>query len=163
MKSSLTIACLLLCGIIASGCGSSENATQEETSTESQAPPPSPPPAQTQSPVGVETRTDTIATIHQAIQEPEPAPRAAPSFDGAYCVQVGAFHKAAHATALESLTKDRFHMPTTSQYFEKLSVYRVRVCGFRTIRDALSFKNKITKAYPGEFDDAWVIDRGKER
>ncbi len=163
MKPSLTIASLVLSGVLASGCGSSDETTQQETSTENQAPPISPPPAQTQSPVSVETRTDTIATIHQQTQEPEPAPKAALILEGPYRVQVGAFRKAAHATALESIAKGRFGLPATSEYSEKLSVYRVRVGGFRTLRDALAFRNKIKKTFPDEFSDAWVVNTAKER
>ncbi len=162
LKPPTITACLLLCALLAAGCGSSGEAIQQETSTESVAPPPPPTPTQQQPAARVETRTDTIATMHQPAQESEPAPRAPSGDQGQYQVQVGAFHKAAHATALENVARDRFNLPTTSAYSEKLTVYRVRIGGFHSLREAVGFRNKIKKAYPADFSDAWVVDLRRE-
>ena len=163
MKPLLLAGCLLLCVVLNSGCGSSSDTTQQTTVVENQPSSPAPPPTQPQPTAAIETRTDTIAAFHQQqAQEIEPLPKASQALEGQYRVQVGAFRKAANATARETLARSRFNLPTTSEYSEKLSVYRVRVGAFRSFHEAVAFRDKIKAAYPGEFGDAWIANTAKE-
>lgn len=161
MKPFLFFFLLLPCTLVLAGCGSSEEATQDETGTEGQEVQQAPPPAPTQ-PASVETKTDTIATVHQQAQEPEPPQKTVSPVTGKFRVQVGAFRKAAHATALENLVKGRFSLPTTSEYSQARGVYRVRVGEFSAFSEANAFRTKIRKDYPAEFGDAWIVDTERE-
>jgi len=163
MKPLFIASCLLPCVVLITGCGSSSDTTQQESAVESQPSTPAPPPTPPQPTAAVETRTDTIAALHQQqAQEIEPPPKASRVLEGQYSVQVGAYRKAANATARENLARTRFDLPATSEYSEKLSVYRVRVGAFRSFREAVAFRDKIRDAYPGEFGDAWIVNTKKE-
>ncbi|MGA9119247.1 MAG: SPOR domain-containing protein [Bacteroidota bacterium] len=158
MNTRLTLACVLLGAAICPGCGSTDDVSQQ-TDQEKQ---PQPQAAAAQPPVSIETRTDTIASIHQQVPEPETAPRLPALSNGLYRVQVGAFRKAANATTWENFSKKRLGQPAVSEYSERLGVYRVRVGAFETMREVLTFWRKIRKEYPKEFGDAWVIIPGRE-
>ena len=161
MKPILALACLLLPALFFIACGASRESSDDGT-TYVQSQTASAPPQESRQSMSIATHTDTIATIHQPTTEPEPTPKTSVSSDASYKVQVGAYHKAAHATARENLSKNRFNLSTTSEYSEKLGVYRVRVGAFKTQAEAVAFSRKLRKEYPAEFGDAWIVNLEKE-
>lgn len=160
MKTFLVLSCFLPFVLFLPGCGSSEEGTQENTAAVGQEV--QPPPAQKTPPASVETRTDTIATVRQPLPEPEPPQKSVTGMIARYRVQVGAFRKAANATALENRVKGRYSLPTTSEYSQARGVYRVRIGEFQTFSEASAFRAKIRKEYPSEFGDAWIVDTERE-
>jgi hypothetical protein len=158
MNTPLTLACVLFGLVFCPGCGSTDDTTQ--STDQGNAPPP--PAAESRPSVSIETRTDTIATLHQQVPEQESPPRKAHPAVPLYRIQVGAFHRAANASSWVAFVRRQLGLPTVSEYSETRGVYRVRVGAFETKREALKYWRKLRRDLPRQFGDAWVVAPGRD-
>ncbi|HEX9005987.1 MAG TPA: SPOR domain-containing protein [Bacteroidota bacterium] len=141
---SATLAALL----IAAGCGSHEQTTEDRSII--------PPQPEQQSPVSIETRTDTVATIHPPAQEPPGRPAATAGLQR-FKVQIGAFRDPQHASLVQNLARERFALPASNEYDTGTGTYRIRIGSFETRKEAEDFRKKMQQDFPGEYGDAWII------
>ena len=131
--------------LIAAGGGSSQQTTEDRNT----APP--------QPAMSIETRTDTVATIHPTIQEPPPKAPAAVAPVQRFKVQIGAFRDPQHASLVQNLARERFALAASNEYDTGSGTYRIRIGAFETRQEAEDFRKKMQHDFPGEYADAWII------
>ncbi len=139
----------LAAAVIAAGCGSSEQTAEERSVI--------PPPAEQQPAMSIETRTDTVATIHPPAQEPPVKPPAAAVAAPRFKVQIGAFRDPQHASLVQNLARERFALAASNEYDTGSGTYRIRIGSFETRQEAEDFRKKMQQQFPGEYGDAWII------
>lgn len=74
-----------------------------------------------------------------------------------YMVQIGAFREAQHATAVQTLARERFELPVVNDYNAQRKLYQVRVGFFETEAEALDFRARLIKEYRNDYWDAWAV------
>ncbi len=147
MARWISLSAALAAALIASGCGSQEQATQERMDN--------PPQAEPQPAMSIETRTDTVATIHPPAQEPPPG--AAAAAVQRFKVQIGAFRDPQHASLVQNQARERFATAASNEYDTGSGTYRIRIGSFETRKEAEDFRKKMQQDFPGEYGDAWII------
>ena len=75
-----------------------------------------------------------------------------------YGVQVGAFESSENAGRVERALKARFSQPVHRFYDETTKLYKVSVGSFATKDQALEFRKTLNEKYPGEYNDAWIVE-----
>ncbi len=154
MARRTVLSAALVALAIAAGCGSHEQATEEQSVIPQQ--------QEQQPPVSIETRTDTVAAIHAPAQEPPSRP-ATTAGAQRFKVQIGAFRDPQHASLVQNLARERFALPASNEYDTGTGTYRIRIGSFETRKDAEDFRRKIQQEFPGEYGDAWIIVPGESQ
>lgn len=135
------------------GCGPSSEAEKEwSPGTDSlQATPRTP---------AFETRTDTVTTQmpHNRFADTSGAQ---PGAGIRYMVQIGAFKEASHATAVQTLARQRYDLPVVNDYNAQRKLYQVRIGFFETEADAQAFKARLIREYRSDYWDAWAVQINK--
>ncbi len=133
------------------GCGSTEEAAQTP------APPPPPVPAaqEVRPKPDFETRTDTVAAVRRTS-----GARANPSHHTPqirFMVQIGAFKDPENASRVQTLARERYHLPVVNDYHTKLALYQIRIGFFETRSEADVFRARMKQEHPTEYSDSWVV------
>jgi cell division septation protein DedD len=126
------------------GCKASEETEQEEG-------------------VGEETmmKKDTaeVKVVAPSKAEPESGTQPAASTAMVFAVQVGAFESAENANRMEQSAKSRFSTMQVRKFYDQVTkLYKVAVGSFLTKDEALEFRKNLGVKYPGEYNDAWIIE-----
>ena len=75
-----------------------------------------------------------------------------------YAVQIGAFESEENASRIEQAAKARFTNPIRKYYDQVTKLYKVSVGSFATKDEALEFRKTLGVKYPGEYNDAWIVE-----
>ena len=146
--------------LILAGCSSSHDASKggDQPPVTTQAPASQ---SGGQQPAG--ERVDTVTADKQNTPRPAydagttpVAPSAAGLPSGNYSVQIGAYKESANADRIVSLTKERF--PNTVYMFQDKTdnLFKVMIGDFATVEEGRKFRDDMAKAFPAEYQDAWV-------
>ena len=116
------------------------------------APPPEPPPP----PPGLEfeTKQDTVLALDTQIPAPSADTRI-PQIR--YMVQIGAFKDPKLASGVQTVARDRFHLPVLNDYNTQLELYQVRIGFFETYESAAEFRRKLQTEFPPDYKDSWIV------
>ncbi len=153
MKPSLLFffSSCLLAGI--AGCGSSSEADKDWTASTDSIRVTSRTPA-------FETRTDTV-TAQTPAQRFDDTSGSQPGAGIRYMVQIGAFKEAHHATAVQTLARQRYELPVVNDYNAQRRLYQVRIGFFETEAEAQAFKARLIREHRGDYWDAWAVQISK--
>jgi cell division septation protein DedD len=153
LKVFATTAALTLM-LYVGGCTASEETEQEEGVKE-EAPAPAQPATQTT----MKKDTAEVKVVPPANVQPEQEMKPAPAPSVIlYAVQIGAFENEVNASRAEQTVKARFTHPVRKYYDETTKLYKVSVGSFSTKDQALEFRKLLNEKYPGEYQDAWIVE-----
>ncbi len=147
MKREASLAAIAGVLLLAQGCGTTEEA--EET------PPVKPGVGQEARQKEFETKTDTVNA--QGSGRQHEAPQTADALPVRFTVQVGAFKDPHNASRIQTIARERYHMPVINDYQAKLGLYQIRIGFFDTQAAAEAFLRKMQQDYPKEYKDSWVV------
>ncbi len=103
--------------------------------------------------------TAEVKVLPPAKSEPESGMQpTTPSTAMVYAVQIGAFESAENASRIEQAAKTRFSKPVRRYYDQATKLHKVSVGSFATKDEALEFRKTLTEKYPGEYNDAWIVE-----
>jgi len=139
------------------GCTASEEAEQEE-GVKKEAPVPTQP--ETKTTMKKDTAEVKVMPPAKAESETEMKPTPATPVT-LYAVQIGAFESEANASRAEQTIKARFSSPVRKYFDETTKLYKVAVGSFSTKDQALEFRKLLNEKYPGEYQDAWIVETPK--
>jgi cell division septation protein DedD len=142
--------------LLLSGCGSGEDVVE-------QAPPPAEPRAQSFTPareatprkVEFETRTDTVTATHADPLIPAGSP--ARGVQIRFMVQIGAFKDPKNASAVQTETRRRYHLPVLNDFNAARGLYQIRMGFFESRENAAAFRQKMLEEYPRDYTGSWVV------
>ncbi len=143
------IVLILLAASSLVGCGAAEQ-IQEPTT-----PPPMPSPKEEVMRMEFKSKTDTIDVMQTG--RPESAGIPGRESEIRFMVQIGAFRTPPLAAAVQTLARNRYHMPVLNDFVLKAGLYQIRIGFFETRAAANAFRAKMQKEYPEEYKDAWVV------
>jgi cell division protein FtsN len=153
MKTLFPKFCVITAALVAmlylGACTASEEAEQEE-GAEQEAPTPTAPAAPTT------MKKDTAEVKVVPPTAAEPSSPATPMV--LYGVQIGAYENDANAQHAEQLIRARFTQPVRKYFDETTRLYKVSVGSFPTKDQALEFRKLLNEKYPGEYQDAWIVE-----
>jgi cell division septation protein DedD len=130
-------------------CTASEEAEQEE-GVDQEAPAPTEPATTTT----MKKDSAEVRVVPPSVTEP-----AAPTTPMVlYGVQIGAYENDANAQHAEQLIRARFTQPVRRYFDETTKLYKVSVGSFPTKDQALEFRKLLNEKYPGEYQDAWIVE-----
>jgi cell division protein FtsN len=136
------------------GCSASEEAEQEEGVKQE-----APAPTQPESKTTMKKDTAEVKVVPPATAEPEKEVKPSPTTTATlYAVQIGAFDIDANAIRAEETIKGRFAQPVRKTYDEMTKLYKVSIGSFSTKDEALEFRKTLNEKYPGEYNDAWIVE-----
>ncbi|HCV42771.1 MAG TPA: hypothetical protein DGH68_04765 [Bacteroidetes bacterium] len=141
---------MLFFGAFCAGCGSSTDTQETQT-----LPPPPPIVKQTPPKMEFETKTDTVAM--EKSQRDSVGARQSRGVQVKYMVQIGAFKDPHYASDVQSIARERYHMPALNDYNTGLALYQIRIGFFETREDAYAFRKRMLQEHPGDYKDAWVV------
>jgi cell division septation protein DedD len=102
-----------------------------------------------------ETKTDTIALERSQLDSVEL--HHLRDVQVRYMVQIGAFKDPQYASSVQTIARERYHMPALNDYNTSLALYQIRIGFFETREDAYTFKQRMRQEYPNDYKDAWVV------
>lgn len=135
------------------GCSASEEAEQEE-GVKQEAPAEKQPEAKTT----MKKDTAEVKVVPPAISEPGKEVKTEGVAVMVYGVQIGAFESQDNAARAERTLKSRFTYPVRGYYDEVTKLYKVSIGNFVTKDQALEFRKLLNEKYPGEYQDAWIVE-----
>jgi hypothetical protein len=153
MRIALTCCVVIAVSLLACGCGQEEETTRIEADTTAVAPPVVTP--QHPKAPEIESRIDTVTTVHR-----EEGDEGGPDSTGAqirFMVQVGAFKDPQLASAIQTETRKRYHLPVLNDFYSSLGLYQIRVGFFTTREEAHLFRQKMIEEFPADYKDSWVV------
>jgi cell division septation protein DedD len=153
MRIVLTCCVVIAAALLLSGCGQEEEITRTTADTTAVAPrrlAPQPPKAPE-----IESRTDTVNSVHR--EEGESGAGDSTGAQIRFMVQVGAFKDPQLASAIQTETRNRYHLPVLNDYFAALGLYQIRVGFFTTREEAHLFRQKMIDEFPADYKDSWVV------
>jgi len=126
------------------------------TSTrEAEQTPPPPPQPQEASPLQFETKQDTVFLQNERENGLRISSERGPEIR--FMVQIGAFKDAQNASGVQTLTRERYHVPVLNDFHTGLSLYQIRVGFFETYEAAQAFRLRLQREYPGDYNDSWIV------
>jgi len=138
--------------VLMAGCGGTEETTRIP-------PPPPTPPAPVTQPAQpepeFETSTDTVAGVYKTPAPRAPSPHHVPQIR--FMVQIGAFKDPENASHVQTLARERYHLPVVNDYHTKLALYQIRIGFFETRGEANAFREKMHQEFPADYKDPWVV------
>jgi cell division septation protein DedD len=151
ISNVVILSLIALCPFMFGSCGSTS-----ELGDLPPAAPPAAPPAQ-ESPVRreFETRTDTVTTEKATI--PSAAPAAAREPVIRYTVQIGAFKNAQNASQVQTVARERYHLPVINDYDINQAMYQIRIGFFESQEVAQAFGERLRREFPADYRDSWVV------
>jgi cell division protein FtsN len=153
MKTLFPKLCVITSALVAmlylGACTASEEAEQEEGAEQE-----APPAAQPAAPTTMKKDTAEVKVVPPAVTEPA-APATATVL---YAVQIGAYENDSNAQHAEQLIAVRFSQPVRKYFDETTKLYKVSVGSFPTKDQALEFRKLLNEKYPGEYQDAWIVE-----
>jgi cell division septation protein DedD len=153
MKTLFAKFCVITAALVTvlylGACTASEEAEQEEGGNQ-EAPAPTEPTA----PTTMKKDTAEVKLVPPGVTEPA-APTAPMVL---YAVQIGAYENDANAQRAEQLISARFTQPVRKYFDETTKLYKVSVGSFPTKDQALEFRKLLNEKYPGEYQDAWIVE-----
>jgi cell division septation protein DedD len=152
MQGVLTCGVVIALGVVASGCGPEEQVTSRAADTTAVS---SSVPAQQPKAPEVESRVDTVNSLHH--EEGDGNTRDSTGAQIRFMVQVGAFKDPQLASAIQTSTRKRYHLPVLNDYFAALGLYQIRVGFFTTREEAHLFRQKMIDEFPADYRDSWVV------
>lgn len=136
------------------GCSASEEAEQEEGVKQE-----APAPAQPETKTTMKKDTAEVKVVPPANVEPQQEMKPAPTTSATlYAVQIGAFESEANANHAEETIKARFTYPVRKYFDGTTKLYKVSIGSFSTKDQALEFRKSLNEKYPGEYQDAWIVE-----
>ena len=119
----------------------------------------SPPPVQEvqkppDPPMNFATQTDTVNTVPSPPQAGETPAFREPIIR--FMVQIGAFKDAQNASRIQTLARERYHLPVFNDFNPELMLYQIRLGFFETREAARAFRDQMERDHPEEYKDAWV-------
>jgi cell division protein FtsN len=139
--------CSILIPILLLQCSSTKEAEESDQQTDSVATQPPRP--------QFETRTDTVDT-RSAIGGGGTGTNTSPA-EIRFMVQIGAFKDPQSASQVQTITRERLHMPVFSDYNIALDLYQIRIGFFETYEAAQAFRTKVQTEFPTDYRDAWIV------
>ncbi|MGA9363988.1 MAG: SPOR domain-containing protein [Bacteroidota bacterium] len=153
LKLFATTAALALV-LYVGGCSASEEAEQEEGVKQE-----TPAPTQPQTKATMKKDTAEVKVVPPANVEPEKEMKPPPTASATlYAVQIGAFENEVNAGRAEQAIKARYTYPVRKYFDETTKLYKVSVGSFSTKDQALEFRKLLNEKYPGEYQDAWIVE-----
>jgi hypothetical protein len=143
----IALFCVAACGLL--GCGSAEEAQ------EALKPAPRPPVREEPAHVEFQSKTDTVDVTQTGRADNFKAPGREPSIR--FMVQIGAYKDPRLAAAVQTLARERYHMPVLNDFFLKAGLYQIRIGFFETRGAAMEFRARMLKEYQEDYRDAWVV------
>jgi len=144
VKRETSLAAIAGVLLLAQGCGSPEETVE-----------PTPAPSNQEQGTRFETRTDTVNTVGGTRPRQEQTP--AGTAQARFTVQVGAFKDPHNASRVQSLARDRYHMPVVNDYQGRLGLYQIRIGFFESREAAASFLLRMQQEHPNDYKDSWVV------
>lgn len=159
-RAFIAIAIILLV-ITAIGCSSSEESTSGEQSQKVvYSPTPVPKQPVERPPLGEDTVSVAVQSTPRHSYEPPPIPESTRTErTGTYSVQIGAYREEFNAEQIASLARDRFKMHVSVSNDRVNALFKVMIGDFTTKEDARAFRDRMSRQFPGEYNDAWVSER----
>jgi cell division septation protein DedD len=153
MKTLFPKLCVITAALVTvlylGACTASEEAEQEE-GVDQEAPAPTEPAA----PTTMKKDTAEVKVVPPGVTEP-----VAPTTPMVlYAVQIGAYENDTNAQHAEQLIRARFTQPVRKYFDETTRLYKVSVGSFPTKDQALEFRKLLNEKYPGEYQDAWIVE-----
>ena len=118
-------------------------------------PPPSPPVVQQAPRLGFKTHTDTVYS--QKSRTSTPSGVAGRERQIRFMVQIGAFKDPQNASRIQTLARQRYHLPVLNDYHPTLALYQIRIGFFETREAAYTFRGRMHKEFPADYKGAWVV------
>ncbi len=78
-----------------------------------------------------------------------------------YAVQIGAFRQASNLTRCVATARKRFTEPVKEFYDRGISLHRVVIGEFSSVRAASALLKTLKAQYPRDYTDAWVAELGR--
>ena len=110
--------------------------------------------------MGFETRTDTVTS--EQYSEGERALHRGDQPQIRYGVQIGAFKDPQNASRVQLVARERFQMPVVNDYQASEGLYNIRMGNFVTRDSAYVLRDHIQRAYPGDYQDSWIVEFTKQ-
>lgn len=102
-----------------------------------------------------ETKTDTVAM--EKSQLDSAGAHQSQVLQVRYMVQIGAFKDPHYASNVQSIARERYHMPALNDYNTALALYQIRIGFFESREDAYAFRKRMQQEHPIDYKDAWVV------
>jgi cell division septation protein DedD len=150
MTAVRTIPAVFFTAAVLWGCGSSE-----ETMQQTPAQPQTPSVQEYRKKPEFETRTDTIATVRNAVRQQRNPARRDPQIR--FMVQIGAFKDPKKASVVQTDARQRYRLPVLNDYHTKLGLYQIRIGFFETRDAAQAFRLRMQREFPVDYKDCWVV------
>jgi len=149
---AVTVALALV--LYVGGCSASEEAEQEEGVKQE-----TPAPTQPETKTTMKKDTAEVKVVPPTNVAPEKELKPAPTTTAAlYAVQIGAFENEANASRAEETIKARYTYPVRKYFDGTTKLYKVSIGSFSTKDQALEFRKSLNDKYPGEYQDAWIVE-----
>ena len=72
-------------------------------------------------------------------------------------VQIGAFKDPQKASRVQTVARERLHMPVLNDYHTALDLYQIRIGFFETYEAAQNFRIRMQKEFPTDYEDSWIV------
>ena len=72
-------------------------------------------------------------------------------------VQIGAFKDPQKASRVQTVARERLHMPVLNDYHAALDLYQIRIGFFETYEAAQGFRLRMQKEFPTDYNDSWIV------
>jgi cell division septation protein DedD len=151
LRNLLTIGAAFVLTLYLGACTASEEAEREEGVTEEA-------PTKAPEPTTMKKDTAEVKVVPPAPAETPRESRPEVSTAIVYAVQVGAYENAENASRAEKLLKARFTQAVRTYYDQTTKLHKVSIGSFGTKDQALEFRKLLYERYPGEYQDAWIVE-----